>query len=499
MLIRTATTIMLASACWLANDATAKPPTARGPQLPAYARAKLRQSQPAIRQVDYQQPAATVEPVPLPPMSAPAGGYTLPQLEELALQFNPTLPQAAAGVDAKEGDVLQAGLYPNPQVGYVNGSASPSSERQSNGGFVSQEIVTAGKLRLAKAQETQELNRVSWEAEAQRYRVLNDLRIRYYEALGAQLAVTVAKRLEKIAEDGFKSARELFDAKQASRIDLSQARVQLETVRLSREEAEERLAAALQQLTTIIGNPDLSITSLEGTLEDGLPELSWHQEWQKLEANSPQLFATQSARDHALAEHELARAQVTPNVTVQAIVEYDRATQATTASTLIALPLPFFNRNQGNIKRAEADIRSADSEVQRVKLVLRDQLAESFRKYRTSRKQVERLRDGILPATKENVALTNDAFRVGEESFLQVITARQSYFEASMSYVEALVELRKVIVEIEGLQLTGGLNPAEIGTAIQSQGGGAARQRALLQKVQEGATRQLLPAAQLSK
>jgi hypothetical protein len=79
------------------------------------------------------------------------------------------------------------------------------------------------------------------------------------------------------------------------------------------------------------------------------------------------------------------------------------------------------------------------------------------------------------------------------------VTARQTYFETSLASIEAMIELLKVIVEIDGLQLTDGLNPAEIGTAIQSQGGGDTRQRALLQRVQEGAGRQLLPTAQLGR
>ncbi|MEI8019107.1 MAG: hypothetical protein WCH39_12970, partial [Schlesneria sp.] len=58
----------------------------------------------------------------------------------------------------------------------------------------------------------------------------------------------------------------------------------------------------------------------------------------------------------------------------------------------------------------------------------------------------------------------------------------------------------KVITEIEGLQLTGGLNPAAIGSAIQNQmGGGTQRQRALLNELQDSNSKQLLPAAQFSR
>ena len=142
----------------------------------------------------------------------------------------------------------------------------------------------------------------------------------------------------------------------------------------------------------------------------------------------------------------------------------------------------------------------ACSEIERTKLVLRDLLADSFRRYQTSLKQAKRFQESILPDSQENLDLTEQGYKAGESSFLQVLTARQTYIEAQLTYVESLTELRKVTAEIEGLQLTGGLNPASIGTAIQGQAGGSTgRQRALLNQVQQGASRQLLNAAQIAR
>lgn len=464
-------------------------------------------SRPPTRAIAEQSNAivrtsAQQEPEPLEPaeQAMPTQQVTLANLESLALQYNPTLAQASAGVEAQRGNYTQAGLFPNPQVGYLNASASPSSERQSNGVFISQEFVTARKLKLARNSESHELNRFGWEAEAQRMRVLNDLQIRYYEALGAQEARKLAERLEGIAEEGVSIAEELVKAKQGSRTDVVQAKIQLETVRISREDAEFRHQSAWQQLATIVGVPDLEPAALAGQLDSEPPQLDFAESLQKLFSNSPQLFAARSALDQARAEYPLARAQAIPNVTVQAVVEYDRPSRSTTASTLVALPVPLFNRNQGNIYRTAAAAQGAEAEISRVQLVLRDQLAETFRRYRSNRNQVRKFRDAILPGTQEAIDLSTEGFKAGEGSFLQMLTARQTYYETNVAYVEALTELRKVVVEIEGLLLTGGLNPSEIGTAIQSQaGGGAGRQRALLKAVQEGAAKQLLPAAQIGR
>ena len=469
----------------------------------------------AIRLVGGDEEPSNGLPAPtemnVPPVSRTEGTATLhistvthplllADLEALALQNNPTLAQAQAGIEVEQGTFRQAGLYPNPQVGYLNGTASNASVKQSNGIFLSQEFVTAHKLDLDQHAASQEIKRLQWDREAQCMRVLNDLKIRYYEVLGAQEARAVSQRLVKIAEENQRVAERLLDAKTGTRIDVLQAKVQLETVRLNLDDAEYRHAAAWEQLATITGTSPMQPVPLEGDLAGEIPQLDLESCWQELLARSPQLRSAESELDHGWATYRLSRAQAIPNVTLQSVVEYDKATQATTASTLVALPLPLYNRNQGNIDKALADVRTDQAEICRVQLVLRDQLVDSFRRYKTSLRQTERLKQAILPNTEENLKLAMQLYTAGESAFSPVLVAQQSYFESQMAYVEALTELHKVVTEINGLQLTGGLNPAAIGSAIQTQPGGTAqRQRGLLKEVQDRATKQLLPAAQIGR
>lgn len=428
------------------------------------------------------------------------GVLSLADLEVIAMQNNPTLSQAAAAVDQERGFYRQSGLYPNPQIGYLNSTANQSAPKQSNGVFLSQEFVTAKKLSLAQESASQEIKRLQWDQRAQEMRVLNDLKIRYYEVLGAQKAVEVAEQLEKLADESLTSAQALFDAKSVSRSDVLQATVLLETSRINLADATHRYEAAWEQLTTMLGTPSLQATPLSGELEGDIPLLDQESCWQKLLAESPQLRASESELDHGNAELRSAKAQAIPNVTLQNVTDYDRITNSTTVSTLIALPIPFYNRNQGNIDKSMADIRADQAEICRVQLVLRDQLADSFRRYKTSRVQAERLRQSILPNSEENLKLSRQSHRGGEVPFREVLAAQQGYAESRVAYIEALTELRKVITEIDGLQLTGGLNPAAIGSAIQSQPGGSTqRQRALLNEVKDRASKQLLPAAQIGQ
>lgn len=447
------------------------------------------------------EPMATDENVTEGPnFDATKVSLTLADLEAIALEFNPTLSQANAAVDQERGVYRQAGLYPNPQLGYLNSTANQSAPKQSNGVFLSQEIVTAHKLSLAQQSSAAAIKQLQWDQEAQRMRVLNDLKIRYYEVLGAQRAVEETERLEKLAVETLATAERLFEAKTISRPDVLQANVQLQTTRISLAEARHRYDAAWEQLTTMLGVPDMQPAPLVGDLEGKLPVLDQEVCWQRLLSESPQMRASEAELDQGWADLRAARAQAVPNITLQTVTDYDRITHSTTISTLVALPVPLHNRNQGNIDKAAADIRVDQAEISRVQLVLRDQLADSFRRYNSSRDQAERLGESILPDAEETLKLTKQALEGGELSFRDVLLAQQTYVESRLAYIEALTESRKVAAEIDGLQLTGGLNPAAIGSAIQSQAGGAAqRQRALLNEVKDRAAKQLLPAAQIGQ
>jgi len=454
----------------------------------------------------YAQRLGSVEELPAPQQqAAPIAGsctsrpLSLSDFESLALANNPTLTEAAADVQLVQGAMLQAGLYPNPTLGYLRTDADQPGKTGTNGVFFSQDIVTAGKLRLAQSAAGMEVASSEQQREAQRMRVLNDVRIRFYEVLGAQEAVKTATELEGLAVDGLRLAEKLLQAKQGTRLDVVQAEIQLSAVRTALQEAKYREQSSLQQLLAIAGVPDMHPVTPVGTLESDIPQLEWHESLRQLLAASPLLQSLSAKIDASQYDLQLARAQAVPNVNVQVVAERDHVQKFSSVSTLLSVPLPILNRNQGNIRSAEARVIVQKSEYDRTRLVLIDQLASAFRQYRTLLSQTERLQKEILPRTKENLDLTNQAYKQGQFDFQRVVNARQLYSQTRLGYIDALTELHKMGIEIQGLQLTGGLNPSEAGTALQGvPGAGVGGTRSiLLQRLQQdrGGASRILPGA----
>jgi cobalt-zinc-cadmium efflux system outer membrane protein len=169
------------------------------------------------------------------------------------------------------------------------------------------------------------------------------------------------------------------------------------------------------------------------------------------------LQAAYARVERARAQIERQTAQPIPNLFSQFSVARDNSTGDTIAGIQFGVPLPIFNRNQGNINVACAELRRAIADVERLKLFLRNSLSDSFRVYQRAREQVERYREDILPTARENLELTQEAYRQGEFDFLRILTARRTFFETNLRYVDSLVTLRTTEVQLAGLLLTGAL------------------------------------------
>lgn len=382
---------------------------------------------------------------------------SLDDLERLALEHNPTILQAAWRVDRARGRHWQAGRYPNPIVAYQGTEIGNEGRAGQQGGYFSQVFVTAGKLRLDRAVAAQEIERTLFGRDAQRSRVLNDVRLRFYDVLGAQKRVTLSLELERMAKRGVELAEQRLKAGFGTLADVRQAEIDLVEIRITLADAKNREDAAWRRLTSMVGMPELEPAPLNGSLEADLPDLQWESSRQRLLATSPVLSAARARIQRARYQLRRERVQPIPNIRVQAGGQFDYATGDAVASVQIGIPIPVFNRNRGNIDAATAEFHRAQQELRRLELSQRDRLAPVFRQYRTARYRVERYQQDILPKGRQNLQLLTEGYEAGDFSFVRILTARRSFFERNLTYVDSLIELRKASILLTGLLLSGGL------------------------------------------
>ena len=181
----------------------------------------------------------------------------------------------------------------------------------------------------------------------------------------------------------------------------------------------------------------------------------------RLWAESPQLAGAQAGVARAQAALSRECAGRVPNVDLQAGVQYDNATRDTFATVQVGVPIPIYNRNQGNICKAQAELAAAQHEVRRVRLALQQRLAAVFEQYATAHQQVEKYNRDIMPNAQESLKLVSSGYRQGEFSYLMLLTAQRTYFQTNLAYLDALRDLRTAAAALEGNLLSDSLQSSE--------------------------------------
>ncbi|MFK7820095.1 MAG: TolC family protein, partial [Planctomycetaceae bacterium] len=241
--------------------------------------------------------------------------FTLNQFEVMALQNSPIVQHGSARVTVAEGQQIQAGLYPNPVIGYhaVNIGNLNTAGRQA--GFIQQRFVTGGKLALDREIAGHDVRSRQAELSAAGQKVLTDVRSHFYVAYIAQRREEQVTDLFRIASEVAKSSQQLLDAEQISENTLLQSEIELEQAQILKDNAINESAEAWRRLAVVVGNPDLPRAVLAGGVDDLFVEY----ELESLTAevlNCHPLLAAASARvNRAQVAITRARRENVPDIT----------------------------------------------------------------------------------------------------------------------------------------------------------------------------------------
>lgn len=416
---------------------------------------------PAFEDATRTQVSASSVDVPLPaPATSGEYAFTLQDVQMLAMRNNPTLSAAAARMNAAQGRQVQAGLYPNPVVGYHGTEIGNLGTSGQQGGFVIQKFITGGKLKLDQAAEGQKVNETHFRFHAQEQRVLTDVQIRFYEALAAQNRVQLTTELLRISTDLVQATERLLQGRQRTENDLLQAQIRADETEILLDNSRNELNEAWRRLMFVVGTPLVRVRSLDGDLTKDGAQLDWDQAFGMLLARHPELSAAKARAKRARILITRAKREPIPNIDMMVSVRHIDLTGSDVANVQVGVPVPIFDRNQGNIAAAESEWIAACREISRIELQLQDRLATTYRRYANARQQSEKYEQRIVPNAKRSLELVTKGYELGQVEYLTLLLAQQTYLQARLAALDSLKELRTSEALIAGQLLDGSLADA---------------------------------------
>jgi cobalt-zinc-cadmium efflux system outer membrane protein len=389
----------------------------------------------------------------------------LKEFIEFADSTNPTLAEANAYVRRSAAQAAQTGLYPNPSAGYqgeqIRGGEYGGGEQ---GGYIQQTLVTGGKLGLRRNIYNQQKQSDQIGVEEQSYRVHNDVTQAFYTALTSQATVIVRQRLLGLALDAVETVHQLANVGQADSPDILQAEVEGEQAKIDLLTAQREFMQNFRILSALAGKQDLAISPLTGNLESP-PELDAEQQVATIVASSPTVKRMQ--QEVAIREARLkdARREAIPDLQLKAGEQYNfehlpgepvRATGPQSFAS-VGVNIPLWNRNQGNVSAAQAEIERAKQEVTREQLSLKQMAEPIAQNYLSSRFTAERYRTELIPRAQRAYQLYLTKYQSMAMAYPQVLVSQRTLFQLQIGYLNALHSVWTNAVSLENYTLAGGL------------------------------------------
>jgi cobalt-zinc-cadmium efflux system outer membrane protein len=383
-----------------------------------------------------------------PCLAAVSSGTTLTLDEALKTAFagNPELAAAQWEIGIAEGDRQQAGLIPNPEVSWE--AEDTRRESRTTTVMLSQPIELGGKrgARIDVASRAQDAAGI--ELESRRNALRADVIQAFSSAQIAQQQVQLSRQSLELAEQGLRVAQGRIQAGKSSPVEGTRAHVQLSEVRLELSRAERDQANAYQQLAQVMGAPLPTLVSVQ-TAAQGMPVVPPPTRLLERLNETAELRLAKLQIDQREASLALEKTQRIPDLTVSVGSQYSELERERVNVVGLSMPIPLFNRNQGNVLAAARRTDQARDLRNATELRLRTQIQTTLAQWQTANGEVKAFNQTILPAAQSAVDSATRGFEMGKFGFLDVLDAQRTLISARTQYIQAVAEATDARVRIE--------------------------------------------------
>ncbi len=386
--------------------------------------------------------APNLPPSIAPPMGSNGRPLELLELENLALTVNTQIRQAMAAITAARGAAIQAGLHPNPTVGYEADTVGSGGTANYHGGYVQQLVKTAGKLQLAQAAATMEIRKAELNLRKTRIAVITQVQARYYAVLVAEESVRATHALAAFTAEAYRVQVEQLRGGEAAAYEPMQLRVLANQAQGALVQARNRYYSAWKQLASIVGVPSLPPTQLAGTLDVPVPPVRFDVAWTRALDRHTDVEAARVGEQQARLNLRVEEVTPVPDLFFYTTVQKDFTSPpfGTTFNLQAGLPLPLYDRNTGDIMRTQGELQKASLEPLRVRNELTALAADAFERYENNRVLLEIYRKQILPdqARVYRGVYERHQQQPDRVTFGDVIVAQQTLATSINAYLQVL-------------------------------------------------------------
>ncbi len=394
----------------------------------------------------------------------PPEGLTLDQAIEQLVRDNLQLRGQFFEIPQADADILTASLRANPIL-YADGQLLPygAFSRARPGGPPQYDLNISYPLDITRKRQARTVvaTRAKRVLEAQ---YQNAVRLQIGNLYTAFVAVLAARQRTRYAEASVEGLDQILQPLEArlragtiTEAVVNRVRLQRETAQIGLLDAEELLRRAKRDLAVLLNVPFSEAESLEvrGTILDKVaPPPPTDTLVQIALDNRPDLVAYRLGLKRAEADVQLARANRLNDIyvlyqpyTFQNNTPYGLKSAHSWALG-VTVPLPVYNRNQGNIRRAQLNVSQTQTEMAALERQVVTEVQHAEREYLVTRNAVDRIETVLRPAAESVLREVRRTYEAGSVDVITYITARQDFNQVVKQYLDTLIRHRQSMLDL---------------------------------------------------
>lgn len=392
------------------------------------------------------------------PTLANANGLDKETAFQKALQNNPTYTAALAKIDEADGSRLQASLPPNPNAVFEIEDFAGENE---NEGFDGAELTLGIEQRIELGGKRSNRTKVAdfsfqiskEQAKAQALSLLAETDYAYMRLAVAQERMTLADKRLVLADKTHEIVKKRVGAARSAEIEHTKADIEQAAAEVEQRKAEQEVITAQNDLARLLGRMDATDLDVDADL-NALPELVGRNALLDALRNAPQMQAQEFAKMQARSSLDLARSQAVPDPTFGLGIRRFNENESTALVAGVSFPLPVFNRNQGGIAEAKANMIKADAENHAAGLALRQSAIQAWESFAASLVEAKRYQNEIIPSARKAYKQADDGYSRGAFGFLDLLDAQRVLYEVQEARLDSLLSVYEAKAQTDFLMGT---------------------------------------------
>lgn len=372
---------------------------------------------------------------------------TLQTAISLARHGNLDLAVARRELAATQGQILQGQASPNPELAYTLEDHRPTDRSQSLQLNLPLELGGKRAARVAAAERGRDI--AHEELALRQIEIRASVIARFFEVLAAQERTSLALAAVDLAKQTTLAVAKRVAAGKVSPVEESKAQVAEAEVRIELVQAQSEQRMAVTRLASLFGVPR-QFTQVAGDINT-LPTLPSPASLRQRIATAPALRLAQleTARQRALLD--VARSKRVPDLALSIGVKRDNSLQRNQLLLGLAVPLPLFDTNRGNVLEAHQRAEKAADEFAALKLRLDSELWQAHERLESLLKEIDVLQKDVLPGAERAYLAARIGFEAGKFNFLEVLDAQRTHFAAKSHYLKAAAQAHGAAADLERL------------------------------------------------